>query len=700
MSTPAKTIHPFYNNIFSCSGNVDQSLFAYITNPRPNHSTTALSSLESSSIISKSSKRIFKGEDDDGYDTLNDERSVDAYDSTSWTNSIISPNLVTSIGSTIYVYSIPDLQLLQTYTTYGNINSIQVLHHVGEVDALLISFAGYPRFSIIQIQHNVLQSICLFDLTSVLQKHSGGYSITNLYEEDSIVTVGRNGGFDDGKRINTGVAILAGGVVMVIFDIERTVIEIENENDGSITVVRKYSILDNYHVLDWSFEHKKQHIITSQQQQQQQHNQQQTNNKNKSQQQQSNQNNMQNLISNSTILSPYGEILDIIFLTEYNTPTIAILHVPKRSYVGQIHKNSWKKYSSCVTALSINTCANACSGSLNNSNMVELWNVSTLPWDTKCIKSIGSTIGIIVAICPNGITLISNYGQRVIFLCVNGFSHTSFNYSKFNESYKDCSVIVNDPLLSITLDGMRMIYIKSSQYNSKQSSQSLPENNNNTNVFVKTALCILHNGDMYALHIQINSYTNYVQCMKLRKLPFVYEPGIVSTLCTWKNLLFLGSVYGDSILFQLRLLLQIKDDDDDDDNDNDNNDDDDGINSIKDNVKNEDDGQEQVNKEILMSDIEREEMELYDGYTTTEEKSYTSEEENDGTLLLSKSKQILHQHKFTANIHIILLTQISYIVGLGPLGKSCYGLLPLLSSSNTNTLSTTTLSSSSSLNNK
>jgi len=178
------------------------------------------------------------------------------------------------------------------------------------------------------MQHNVLQSICLFDLTSVLQKHSGGHSITNLYEEDSIVTVGRNGGFDDGKRINAGVATLAGGVVMVIFDIERTVIEIENENDGSITVV------------SWSFEHKKQHIITSQQQQQQQHNQQQTNNKNKSQQQQSNQNNMQNLISNSTILSPYGEILDIIFLTEYNTPTIAILHVPKRSYVGQIHKNS------------------------------------------------------------------------------------------------------------------------------------------------------------------------------------------------------------------------------------------------------------------------------------------------------------------------------------------------------------------------
>jgi len=142
--------------------------------------------------------------------------------------------------------------------------------------------------------------------------------------------------------------------------------------------------------------------------------------------------------------------------------------------------------------------------------MVELWNVSTLPWDTKCIKSIGSTIGIILAICPNGITLISNYGQRIIFLCVNGFSHTSFNYSKFNESYKDCSVIVNDPLLSITLDGMRMIYIKSSQ------SQHSSGNNNNTNVFVKTALCILHNGDMYELHMQINSYTNYAQCMKLR----------------------------------------------------------------------------------------------------------------------------------------------------------------------------------------
>lgn len=60
-----------------------------------------------------------------------------------------------------------------------------------------------------------------------------------------------------------------------------------------------------------------------------------------------------------------------------------------------------------------------------------------------------------------------------------------------------------------------------------------------------------------------------------------------------------------------------------------------------------------------MGDAERKEMKSHDRHATAEEKSCTTEEENDSEALASKSKQLSHQHEFAANIgttkHHILL---------------------------------------------
>ena len=91
----------------------------------------------------------------------------------SWTEDECDNSIITSKGSTICSYSIPNLLLLQTHATCHNINSAQVqLHSSCRSSRCVINkFTGRPRFSLMQIHHDVLQITYLFDLIYVLQKN-------------------------------------------------------------------------------------------------------------------------------------------------------------------------------------------------------------------------------------------------------------------------------------------------------------------------------------------------------------------------------------------------------------------------------------------------------------------------------------------------------------------------------------------------
>lgn len=131
------------------------------------------------------------------------------------------PNLVTASASTLAVYSVDELTgRLYLEHVYPHLNG-NVVHLTtlpssqdSVPDALLVGWAGAPRFTVVQVTPNLLQADCLVDLTAALQDASHG-AVTPL--EQDVVLCCRTSDRRPGSAVVA--AVLGGGVAVAVVDV-------------------------------------------------------------------------------------------------------------------------------------------------------------------------------------------------------------------------------------------------------------------------------------------------------------------------------------------------------------------------------------------------------------------------------------------------------------------------------------------------
>jgi hypothetical protein len=133
------------------------------------------------------------------------------------------PNLVTASASTISVYRIDENNngKLWLEHSFGNLagtvvflGTLKATQQADVPDALLVGFAGHARWTVLQVQHDLLQATSLLDLTSILSDYSYGQASNCLAEQDMILTCleSRPG------RTVVG-CVLGGGVAVAVVEV-------------------------------------------------------------------------------------------------------------------------------------------------------------------------------------------------------------------------------------------------------------------------------------------------------------------------------------------------------------------------------------------------------------------------------------------------------------------------------------------------
>lgn len=411
--------------------------------------------------------------------------------------------LITAQANSLRVY-LPNevgelVRLCQFDNLAGNIIELHVLNRKGESSQasasmveLLIGFAGLPRLSVVQLIDNInynnnvnaeyystsmnkrwqLKSTSIVDFTSSVISAAVGAmgplsdgSESNLMacvDDDSISTNNKN----VRKDTHTAAVVLGGGVAIAAFQIVRDVnlnVNIQNadckKKTSDLYTEEPFvlNLQELSHSMAWLLG------LTNTLANNNDGNSTSFNaanmNKNKRghAQQYSNLKKGGGHSNEKSISTGFGDILDIIFLTGYSAPTIAVLHAPRgQTWSGRM---AFGVHPLAVTAIAL---------TIEHKRAVVLWSCGALPCDARSILAAPQPVGGCLVISPNSIAHVHR-GKVHGCLAVNGFAHASAPQELLMRSTKSkhqslvhCTMGPNPsplPRLAIQLDGSRAVFV-------------------------------------------------------------------------------------------------------------------------------------------------------------------------------------------------------------------------------------------------
>ena len=321
-------------------------------------------------------------------------------------------HLVTAHANSIRIYSVNDQAELICLCKFddlaGNVISLHVLPGGDSVDELLVGFSGLPRLSVVKLVESeedgslMLRASSIIDFTSSLYSMSMGANAP-LLEEDLLVCVNSCPlGIDEDEssyrsRVRTVASVLGGGVSIAVFQVFRDQSGDSWSSDPYILNLCELSNTMGFLIgltaplsgtsVDLSASRSK--VLGP------------------------HQSKLNPTLNETSICSGFGDILDIIFLSGYSSPTIAILHAPRGlTWTGRL--------SSSPTALAVT----AISVAVEHKTSVILWSCGAVCNDSRYIIPVPQPLGGCLVFSPNVVSHI-HHGTVCGCLALNGFAHTS-----------------------------------------------------------------------------------------------------------------------------------------------------------------------------------------------------------------------------------------------------------------------------------
>eukprot|EP00055_Hartaetosiga_balthica_P015871 m.97103 g.97103 ORF g.97103 m.97103 type:complete len:1514 (+) comp8980_c0_seq3:91-4632(+) len=204
------------------------------------------------------------------------------------------------------------------------------------------------------------------------------------------------------------------------------------------------------------------------------------------------------VIDLSSLPHPIGRVDDFVFLENYDTPCLAILHQPRPVWTGRY---AVLKDASAITCLSV---------PLDTDSTV-VWRHSTLPGDSYALVANATPAGGVFVITINSIAYINQ--STSLFLAVNGFARRC----------TDIEMTIQEGM-SICFDHAAFVLIDSSKL-----------------------LISLESGDIYLLHVMSNG--SVVESIYLEMIAKSSIPSALSMFGS--KHLFIASRHGNSYLVEL-----------------------------------------------------------------------------------------------------------------------------------------------------
>jgi CPSF A subunit region/SAP domain len=319
-------------------------------------------------------------------------------------------------------------------------------------DVLLVGFSGHPRLAIVSVQPKLLIATTLLDLTPALEEQSFGAS-TPIMEQELTASVLQR---PEESNLATVAIVLGGGVALACLQLKyfgpTLNFEIASNMSGGVGSGGGWRAVDEPYVLPLStlsLSLTERSTMSS------------TGSRGGALRGQNQKD------GTSTLFTGFGDILSTSFLPGYLEPTMVVLHSnPRvgRAWSGRLgrEEGTGTRYMMLVTAITI---------TVGHSRSAVLWSTE-VPSDSQIVHSLPSRIsqnsrhaprsisqtgrGGCIVQCVNSIVFLSNTGQVIQCLAVNGWARSSLSAHYSN--------IVSPnpwpfPKLAIQLDGAQFVVV-------------------------------------------------------------------------------------------------------------------------------------------------------------------------------------------------------------------------------------------------